>query len=190
MFPGLDLIMVYNSSNLVEVRLESQLPNDRLFPIPYGVPLKAARSQLASDISKWEQSASEVRELGLLEENWDGYGGLKINSRVVDNTVRALEMMAAANPVIVVPEISPTSSGTIALRWDTSEMEAVIEFGITRFSGYVQARHQPTVYLGGDATKFSYEDFASLASAAQNAVAPAVYTFEVADLLDAERLAA
>jgi hypothetical protein len=108
----------------------------------------------------------------VLPDNWDGYGALRVVSAVVDNTVQALETMSASNPLIPIPEVTPTPSGTISLTWESAEVDAVLEFGMTRYSGYVQMRHQPVVYLQGDATKFLYEDCAVLASAINNALVP------------------
>ena len=125
----------------------------------------AINPSLASKLARWDQAFSAVRALGLLHENWDGYNALRVRSAVVDNVVRALEMMSTSNSAIPVPEATPTSSGTISLAWDNSNLDAVLEFGLTRYSGYIQGRHDPIVYLEGSATDFGFEDRAVLAAA-------------------------
>jgi hypothetical protein len=47
------------------------------------------------------------------------------------------------------PEITPTSNGTITFEWTSSEGDALIEIGRTRYSGHIQPKHGQTFYLQG-----------------------------------------
>jgi len=132
---------------------------------------KQISTALASDLAKWDQLLSSIRSLGSLHQNWDGYGALGIISNTVDNVVCAAEALSDFHPPIPAPEVSPTSSGTISLAWDNANLDAVIEFGLTRYSGYVQVRHQPVVFLEGDARNFGPDDCAVFAAAIKADVA-------------------
>jgi len=47
------------------------------------------------------------------------------------------------------PEITPTSNGTITFEWESSQGNALIEIGRTRYSGHIQPTHGQTFYLQG-----------------------------------------
>ena len=148
-------------------------------------------AQLAFELAHWDQAFSEVRALGLLRANWDGYQALGISNLVVDNALRALKMMSTSNPSIPIPNVTPTSSGTISLIWDTSELDAVLEFGLTRYSGYLQGRHEPIVYLEGSATNFGFDDRDVLTAAISSDLSwGAVSKISTNTFLDSLRLAA
>jgi len=95
------------------------------------------------------QTARRVmEELALLREGWDGYGALAISTRTRLNAWRAFSQFLDE---AVVPEVLPTSNGTIAFEWSTSEADAYLEIGNTRFSMYVKPARGVPLYFDGDA---------------------------------------
>ena len=162
MLSGFEAIHFSNHVTTTQVQFASSATS---FP---GVPLLHFGSkfgtQLASQLAKWDQAFSEVRKLGLLRDNWDGYGGCAVTTAAVNNLVQAFSVMSGSDPAIPVPEVSPTSSGTISLTWEDASIDAVLEFGVTRYSGYVQIPNQPVIYLDGSAAAFGPDDCAILAA--------------------------
>jgi len=136
---------------------------------PLKYKLNKANGQLASRVAKWDRAFSEIRGLGLLHDNWDGYGARGVTIAAVENVLHAFEVMSASDLTIPVPDVCPTSSGTISLTWDDADTDAVLEFGVSRYSGYVQIRNQPIIYLDGSATMFGQDDCAVFAAAIHSA---------------------
>jgi hypothetical protein len=127
-------------------------------------------SRFAMDVNYWTQAGASIRSLALLRDNWDGYGGLAISNATVKNAeaiLTSISLLASFSA----PEVTPTSSGTVSLSWETSTTEAVLEIGNTRYSGYVHTVGQPVIYLQGDASVFSYEDSAMVVWTMQNSQA-------------------
>jgi hypothetical protein len=87
-----------------------------------------------------------LRELSQLKKDWDGYGALPITP---DSCAHAQRFLAATPTGMTGPEITPTSNGTITFEWASSEGDALIEIGRTRYSGHIQPRHGQTFYLQG-----------------------------------------
>lgn len=126
--------------------------------------------RLASDVNNWSQAAASVRSLALLQNNWDGYGGLAVSKEAAKNAERIL-LAVSGIASFAAPEVTPTSSGTVSLAWETAFTEAVLEIGMTRYSGFVQTVGQPVIYLQGDASDFSYQDSVMVVWAMQNSQA-------------------
>ena len=105
----------------------------------------------AAKIESCRSARSIIDELGDLEQDWDGYGALPISERARNNARRFIEILEAAPLDLSAPDISPRSSGTISMEWETGDAEAYLEIGNTRFSGYVKASGQDAVYLQGSA---------------------------------------
>ena len=92
-----------------------------------------------------------LQELAKLKKDWDGYGALPVTP---DSCLHAQRFLAATPQGMTAPEITPTSNGTITFEWESSEGNALIEIGRTRYSGHIQPRHGQTFYLqGGLATE-------------------------------------
>lgn len=151
------------------------LKNWRLMSFP-----PTLESRLAVDVSNWSNAAVAVRALGLLRENWDGYGALPISNVAVNNAAAILESISLIAS-FGAPEVTPTSAGTISLSWETNNTEAVLEIGNTKYSGYVQTVGQPVIYLHGDADAFGYEDSAMVVRAMQNSQSSAAANSVVFD---------
>ncbi len=130
-------------------------------------PFIQVQSRLATEVNNWSQAAATVRSLGLLRDNWDGYGALAVSIDTVCNAEAILASIGALASFSA-PEVTPTSSGTVSLSWETPATEAVLEIGITKYSGFVQTVGQPVIYLQGDAREFSYADSAMVVWSMQN----------------------
>ena len=111
----------------------------RLFPVT------------ASVLEQWGQARAELAKIGQLEPNWDGYDAAAIGPMTLDNTRRALSVLESSGLPIPTPEISPTSAGTVSLAWENDNMEAYLEIGNTRYSGYIKIDQQPPALLEGQA---------------------------------------
>jgi hypothetical protein len=68
------------------------------------------------------------------------------SKQAVDNAIYIIDVLGSQ----VIPEIFPTSNWTIAFSWDTQEIEAYLEVGNTRYSGYVQTKNDNPVFIGGN----------------------------------------
>jgi hypothetical protein len=87
-----------------------------------------------------------LQEIAKLKMDWDGYGALPVTP---DSCSHAQRFLAATPQGMKAPEITPTSNGTITLEWESSEGNALIEIGRTRYSGHIQPKHGQTFYLQG-----------------------------------------
>lgn len=167
MLSGLELI--HFDSSLTTTQVHLQLSSPRATEGLFRYRVNKVEGQLASRVAKWDQALGEIRELGLLQDNWDGYGARGVTVAAVENVLHAFAIMSASVPAIQVPDVCPTPSGTISLTWDDAGTDAVLEFGVSRYSGYVQIRNQPVIYLDGSATMFGQDDCAVLTAALHSA---------------------
>lgn len=99
----------------------------------------------------FEDSKELVQRLGELEPGWNGYGSKPIQKEVIDRSLSFLVLLAAVGQNIPEPYVSPKENGTIAFSWETETADAYIEFGITRYSGYITSKSLGDLFFGGDA---------------------------------------
>lgn len=121
-------------------------------------------------LTQWGDAKEQTNSLGRLHDNWDGYGALSIEKTVLANTIKFLDILANWQPSIPVPEIIPMTNGTISLVWESDLLDAALEIGNTRYSGYVRKSSQAPSFFEGRADTESITDnfFASsIADAAQ-----------------------
>lgn len=85
-------------------------------------------------------------ELSELQDNWDGYGAPRLDRAVTDNARVALRLFLSRG---LVPEITPTSNGTVSFEWEGDHAEAYFEVGQTTFSMYVKPFKGVTSYFDG-----------------------------------------
>jgi hypothetical protein len=90
-----------------------------------------------------------VRGLANLKENGDGYGAAPISEQTRDNALRFVNLIEAAPYGLPAPEICPKPNGTISFEWETPRVEAYLEIGNTRYSGFVTTDQEPAVLLEG-----------------------------------------
>lgn len=93
---------------------------------------------------------SKLLELKILQDNWDGYGGSAISTEAMKNAVQFFDLIEGFPGALAIPEMSPTSSGTISFTWDAFGSDIYIEIGNTRFSGFVKSRSaaEPLLFEG------------------------------------------
>jgi len=96
-----------------------------------------------------------INEISQLEENWDGYGALKISQSVIRNTLLIIESIRLF-PQFLDPSITPLANGTISLEWETNQGVAYLEIGSHRFSGYIKSDNQKPALIQGQANSLSF----------------------------------
>jgi len=116
----------------------------------FRVPPRAITAQPAT-------AQQTIEEFSKLEKNWDGYGALPVTA---ESRLFAQGFLAVAPTVMLSPEISPTSNGTIGLEWQSREGEAYLEIGRTRYSGHIQPRNGTTIYIEGQSARLGQEEIA------------------------------
>ena len=121
------------------------------------VVLQRGRSAGEVDESSLSRSAGSERanaidvinRLGLLEEDWDGYGGMPVSVETQRNAINAIESFPDDLPM---PEIDPNPNGTISFDWTSPLASAYLEIGNTRFSFYVKWHHSKPILANGMAS--------------------------------------
>lgn len=89
---------------------------------------------------------SVIEAIGTLGEGWDGYDAIAISPVVCAN---AKTFLTIGPLELSVPEITPTSNGTLNFEWTSNNAEAYLEIGQTRFTGHIQTKKGETIYLDG-----------------------------------------
>ncbi len=96
--------------------------------------------------------AQANRDLQLLEayrglkQDWDGYDADPISSRACE---AARTFLTSLPHSFESPDLCPNPSGTISMEWQSSEGEAQLEIGRSKYSFYMRRRGLPTVYHNG-----------------------------------------
>jgi hypothetical protein len=103
----------------------------------------------ATRIEQAKSARFAIKALAELRENWDGYGAAAISEQTRDNALRFVSLIEAAPHGLPAPEISPKPNGTISFEWETPRVEAYLEIGNTRYSGFVTTDQQPPTLLEG-----------------------------------------
>lgn len=73
----------------------------------------------------------ELREIAQLEDNWDGYGAAGVSQRVHLN---ARKIVQPAVDHGLVPDVSPTTAGTVEFDWQVGSIQVSIEVGSRDYS--------------------------------------------------------
>ena len=125
-------------------------------PAPYIALYRAVpASQISGQPLNAEIMLEEIRKL---KQDWDGYGALPITA---EGCSHARTFIALTPKGMLMPEISPTSNGTISLEWESGNGDAYVEIGRTRYSGHIQTRHGSTFYLEGQLTNSAEQSLAT-----------------------------
>lgn len=119
----------------------------------------------ATRIEQAKSARLAIRELADLGENWDGYGAAAISEQTRDNALRLVSLIAAAPHGLPAPEISPKPNGAISFEWETPRVEAYLELGNTRYSGFVTTNQQPAALFEGYADSMDQQIVAVLQTA-------------------------
>lgn len=75
-------------------------------------------------------------EIKLLEDNWDGYGAIKVSEDVINKFnefINALE----DNHFNLIDDLFPNPNGTITIEFDKDDKRLVLEIGKTNCSGFI-----------------------------------------------------
>lgn len=112
------------------------------------------RTGPASLLRQWDAAKESILKLAELETDWDGYGAAQISKNASTNARNIIERLESLKGLMQIPDISPTSAGTIALSWESGDIEAYLEIGNTRFSGYLKIGSGRPALLEGDADTF------------------------------------
>lgn len=97
---------------------------------------------------------SQIRAIGELPANWDGYGALPIAEETKHNAETALSRIAGFTPT---PEIAPNPNGTISFEWESEFGTAHLEIGRTLFSFFISPTASDPILADGDVAKIGYE---------------------------------
>lgn len=104
-------------------------------------------------LQEWDNVIHTLVSLNELEDNWDGYGGASIAKSAQNNALGIANYLRRV--LKFVPEVSPTSGGTISFLWETANAEAYLEVGDEKYSGYLQIGEFPTSLLDGYTNNFN-----------------------------------
>jgi hypothetical protein len=106
----------------------------------------------------------QLSKFGDLVDNWDGYGGAAISHEALEHARALINSQLHYCAGLPLPDVSPTSSGTISIEWQDGENEAVVELGSTRVSGFIKPANAQTMLVGGSSDEMS-EHLSSLIAA-------------------------
>jgi hypothetical protein len=120
----------------------------------YGFPRELPPLQISIQSDTIQQF---IDELSNLDQNWDGYGALKVTP---ESRAFAKAFLAFAPESMGSPEITPTSNGTISFEWQSNQGDAYIEIGRTRFSGHIQPRNSSTIFIEGQSATLGQQEIA------------------------------
>lgn len=112
----------------------------------------------------WQLFDEQLHEISKLKEDWDGYGAADIDHRTVANVKKIQQELRDKS---IVPDLSPTPTGTITLEWDDDVNHSTLEVGVNNWSMYVAPNDRtPTqvwaVYLDGNFTSEDNDKFIEL----------------------------
>lgn len=77
-----------------------------------------------------------IRELA---DGWHGHGSMRIADSVIQRVQEAVVLINQAGN-LPVPEITPTSNGTISLEWENTIVSIYVEIGRTRMNGFIEGQ--------------------------------------------------
>jgi hypothetical protein len=105
---------------------------------------------------RYKQLMDRIDSFEKLMDNWDGYGGAKISEEAIKQVRQLIntQFQSSAN-ALSMPEISPTSNGTIVVEWQEGGGEAAVEIGTSRVSGFVRSATAPIVRIRGESKALS-----------------------------------
>jgi hypothetical protein len=106
-------------------------------------PLVPLVSIQASAIAGAEHLFQTLDGIASLDNDWDGYGALKISDEAI-----AASRQIIGNSIGLQPfDLTPRANGTLAMEWQQHGHEAYVEIGKTRISGYVMKESRETYFL-------------------------------------------
>lgn len=90
---------------------------------------------------------TELREISLLGEDWDGFGALPVHPQAIAFTDNLIKNVMDDSEF----SLSPNPNGTISLEWETPKLEAHLAIGSTQYSMYINSVDSTfeTLYFSG-----------------------------------------
>ena len=89
---------------------------------------------------------NDINEIELLEDNWDGYGAIKVNIEIL-NTLKLFINSLEEKHLEKVYDIYPNPNGTISIEFNFNKIYMLsIEIGETKFSYFIKSEG---VYING-----------------------------------------
>lgn len=119
-----------------------------------GMPCAYASAYSASQLNRYNELVQQLNQLEVLADNWDGYGGASFSQSALEQARKMLGAQLHSSGKVSLPNIVPTSNGTVALEWQEGDGEAVVEIGSTRVSGFIKAHNAPPVFLSGSTAAY------------------------------------
>lgn len=104
-----------------------------------------------SQSEKFAEALEQLNVFSCLGEDWDGYGGAAIGKQAIQHA-RSL-LTTSLYSLATLPEITPTSNGTLVIEWQGNKGEAAVEIGNTRVSGVIKPQNSPTICIEGENTR-------------------------------------
>lgn len=142
---------------ITQVSVQDSAPADFTIYQPYAPqyqPFIQALQQAyrfpAVEVFEVESARREIAALTHLEENWDGYGALRIQEQTARNARAAADLILCWAPA---PEIAPNPNGTISMEWKTDFGSGHLEIGQTRYSFYVDRHDGGSLFDDGSADR-------------------------------------
>jgi hypothetical protein len=105
----------------------------------------------------------KINALSDLQENWDGFGAEKIESKIINNTKKVLTNLSDnIFSYLYDIDVYPNTNGTITLDFKSISNDLLsIEIGQENISGFILKNNSETILLNCDeiTSKKNYEDF-------------------------------
>ena len=95
------------------------------------------RSQNSATVPAWLPSVKQrMQDLLALPENWDSYGAVRPNAKVVTAAAQWLESVCGSVDLLP-PMINPTRTGGVLLLWEAGPHELEVDFESPRSATFV-----------------------------------------------------
>ncbi len=102
----------------------------------------------------YEESLSrQLRKMGNLKDDWDGYGGAGIEPNAVTKALSMLSYLAEYPQ-----HLTPSASGTVLLEWESPRGKASLELGRETFGFYTVSGIGRSIFLSGNLAELDSEE--------------------------------
>lgn len=90
---------------------------------------------------------NKIQELSRMQENWDGYGSLRVSGATEFNSLESLRGILQSAPI---PDIAPNPNGTLSFEWKTKHGFAQMEIGQTKMSFYLKPTVGESIFINAN----------------------------------------
>jgi hypothetical protein len=97
--------------------------------------------------TSWRKALIEdqLRDIEVLDENWDSYGGAKVEKNAIISARYSLNVLSEFPKYLM-----PSTAGTLLFEWESPLGRACLEFGQQTFSFYASPKIGDTIFLSGN----------------------------------------